>query len=94
MTERRSASTIEQLDVHFGYMMEELQSMRRELVEMRQMHATKEELNREIATLRAEVQNQAPKTIWKKGTDIAVGISAVAAAFWVVVSVLRSLHLL
>ena len=72
MTERRSATTIEQLDVHFGYMMEELQNMRRELVEMRQMLATKEELNREIAALRAEVQNQAPKTIWRKWTEIAL----------------------
>ena len=93
MTERRSATTIEQLDVHFGYMMEELQNMRRELVEMRQMLATKEELNREIAALRTEVQNQAPKTIWRKWTEIALGISAIAAAFWVVVSVLRALHI-
>lgn len=93
MTERRSATTIEQLDVHFGYMMEELQNMRRELIEMKTMLATKEELNREIATLRAEVQAQAPKTIWRKSTEIAVGISAIAAAFWVVVSVVRYLHL-
>jgi hypothetical protein len=94
MTERRSAKTIEELDVHFGYMMSELQSMRKDISEMSRLLATKEELNREIATLRAEVQNQAPKTIWKKGTDVAVGISAVAAAFWVVISVLRSLRVL
>jgi hypothetical protein len=93
MTERRSATTIEQLDVHFGYMMEELQNMRRELVEMKNVLATKEELNREVAALRVEMQSQAPKTIWKKWTEIALGISAIAAAFWVVVSVLRALHI-
>ena len=60
---------------------------------MMAMLATKEELAKEIAALRAEIQDQAPKTIWKNMTGIAIGVTSIAGAFAVVVAVFRYLHL-
>jgi hypothetical protein len=93
MTERRPAGTIGELDIHLGFVMQELKDMRDKVDKMMSMLATKEELAREIAILRSEIQDQAPKTLWKNLTGVAVGITAIAGAFAVIVAVFRYLHL-
>jgi hypothetical protein len=97
MTERRPATTIEQLDIHFGYMMAELKDMRERLdhtftllsakqEEMGKSHAA---LTNEVNELRAKVDSQAPRTIWKHMTEAAIGITALAAAGGVVAAIVR-----
>jgi len=93
VTERRPAGTIGELDIHLGFVMQELKDMRERVDRMMAMLATKEELAKEIAALRAEIQDQAPKTIWKNMTGIAIGVTSIAGAFAVVVAVFRYLHL-
>lgn len=101
MTERRPATTIEQLDIHFGYMMAELKDMRERLdhtftllsskqEEMGKSHAS---LINEVNELRARVESQAPRSIGRLITEIAIGITAVSGAFYVVVSIFRYLKL-
>jgi hypothetical protein len=101
MTERRPATTIEQLDIHFGYMMAELKDMRERLDHTFTLLASKQEemgkshasLINEVNELRARVDAQAPRTRWKGFTEIAIGVTAIAAAFGVVSAIFRYLHL-
>ena len=96
MTERRKAETIGELDTHLGYMMAELSTVTQELKEMREhfntmvsLLATKEELEK----LRAEMQSQSFTSLGKRIMLAAAGISAVAAAFGVIVALFRYLNL-
>jgi hypothetical protein len=100
MTERRKAETIGELDTHLGYMMLELSTVSQELKEMREhfnsmvaMLVTKEQLAKEISDIRAEMANQSPSNLGRKIVWFAAGLSAIAGAFGVVVSVFRYLKL-
>lgn len=89
MTERRPATTIEGLDIHLWHVMEKLIAVEERLGRM----VTVDHMNAEIQQLRKELKEQAPQTIWRRMTEIAVGLTAVAGAFAVVVAIFRFLKL-
>jgi RNA processing factor Prp31 len=89
MTERRPATTIEGLDIHLWHVMEKLIGLETEIKKM----VTIDHMNSEIAQLRKELKDQAPQTIWRKMTEIAVGLTAVAGAVAVLVAIFRFLKI-
>jgi hypothetical protein len=98
MNDRRKAETIGELDTHFGYMMERLDLMSVEVKEVRSHFeemandlATKKELEGQIAGLRADVEKQSLKNIWKTLIWIFAGISAIAGGLLVLASVFKRL---
>jgi hypothetical protein len=89
MTERRPATTIEGLDIHLWHVMEKLIAVEERIGKM----VTIDHMNAEIQQLRKELKEQAPQTIWRKMTEIAVGLTAVAGAFAVLVAIFRFLKI-
>ena len=89
MSERRPATTIGELDIHLGFLMDEIREMSKQLAGL----ATKDELDKEVASIRAELADRSVGGAWRKLTSIAVGVSALAASVGVVVAVFRYLKL-
>jgi RNA processing factor Prp31 len=89
MTERRPATTIEGLDIHLWHVMEKLIAVEERLNKM----VTIDHMNAEIQQLRKELREQAPQTIWRRMTEIAIGLTALAGAFAVVVAIFRWLKI-
>jgi hypothetical protein len=93
IAERRPATTIGELDIHLGFLMEELREMRSQQQEMIQNLATKAEVATQIATLRQEISDNSPRSFWRRLTEIAVGVVAVCTAVGFVIAVFRFLKL-
>jgi hypothetical protein len=93
MTERRPATTIGELDIHLGFLMEELRDIRQRQESMVSMLATKQEVADQIAALRTQIAENSPRSFWKRLTEIAVGIVAMSTAVGFFVAVFRFLKL-
>jgi hypothetical protein len=89
MNERRPATTIGELDIHLGFLMQELKAMRERVDGMFNLMATKEELAREIAALRAEVKENSPRSFMRTVTELATGVAAVSAAVGIIAALLH-----
>jgi hypothetical protein len=93
MPERRPATTISELDLHLGYLMEELREMRNQQQEMVHKLATKEEVATQINELKQQIAANSPRSFWKGLTEIAVGITALATAVGFIIAIFRFLKL-
>lgn len=93
MPERRPATTISELDLHLGYLMEELREMRSQQQEMMHKLATKEEVATQIHELRQQIEANSPRSFWKGLTEIAVGVTALATATGFVIAIFGFLKL-
>ena len=93
IAERRPATTIGELDIHLGFLMEELREMRKRQDSMVQMLATKQEVADQIAELREKIAENSPRSFWKRVTEIAVGVVAICTATGFLVAVFRFLKL-
>lgn len=93
IAERRPATTIGELDIHLGFLMEELREMRAQQQEMIQNLATKAEVAIQIADLRQQIVENSPRSFWKRITEMAVGVVAVCTAVGFLVAVFRFLKL-
>jgi 1,4-dihydroxy-2-naphthoyl-CoA synthase len=91
--DRRPAQTIGELDIHLGFLMEELREMRQQVNGMVALMATKEELAKEVLQIREEIKENSPGTFGRRMVAIAVGITSVAAATGVLVAIFRALKL-
>ena len=89
MSDRRPAQTIGELDIHLGFVMDELRDIRGTLGPL----VTRAEVDRRFAEMEAKVKDGSPRSFWKLITEIAVGVAACAAASGVVVTVIRFLKL-
>lgn len=93
IAERRPATTIGELDIHLGFLMEELRDIRQRQESMVNMLATKQEVAEQIATLKSQIDANSPRSFWKRITEIAVGVVAVCTAIGFLVAVFRFLKL-
>jgi hypothetical protein len=93
IAERRPATTIGELDIHLGFLMEELREMRSQQQEMIQSLATKAEVESKIAELRKQISENSPSSFWRRLTEIAVGVVAICTAIGFLVTVFRFLKL-
>lgn len=91
MIERRPATTIGELDIHLGFLMEELRGIKAQQDAMLQKLATKEEVSEQIAELRKKIEDNSPRSFWKRATEIAVGVVAMCTAAGFLVAVFRFL---
>lgn len=85
MSDRRPAQTIGELDIHLGFVMDELRDMRGTLDRL----ATKEWVSTKIADLEVKIEANTPRSLWKRVTEMAVGVTALAAMLGVVVAVVK-----
>jgi hypothetical protein len=86
MTERRPATTIGELDIHLGFIMEELRGLRTQQQEMLQMLATKRELDDKIAELNKRIDEESATVFFGKIKSVAIWITVIAAAAGVVLA--------
>ena len=93
MTERRPATTIGELDIHLGFLMEELRDIRQRQESMVSMLATKQEVADQIAALKTQIEANSPRSFWRRTTEMAVGIVAICTAVGFFVAVFRFLKL-
>jgi len=93
MIERRPATTIGELDIHLGFIMEELRDVRAQQGAMLAKLATKEEVAEQIGELRAKIEANAPRSFWKHVTEIAVGVVALCTAVGFIIAVFRFMKL-
>lgn len=91
MQERRPATTIAELDLHLGYIMEELRDMRMRYETMMRELATKAEVAEHVRLLEEKIVANSPRTLGHMITQLAIGISAVAAAVIVIINIVRYL---
>ena len=85
MSDRRPAQTIGELDIHLGFVMDELRDMRGTQDRL----ATKEWVSTKIADLEVKIEANTPRSLWKRVTEMAVGVTALAAMLGVVVAVVK-----
>lgn len=85
MSDRRPAQTIGELDIHLGFVMDELRDMRGTLDRL----ATKEWVSTKIADLELKIEANTPRSVWKRITEMAVGVTALAAMLGVVVAIVK-----
>jgi len=85
MSDRRPATTIGELDIHLGFVMDELRDMRGTLDRL----ATKEWVSAKISDLEVKIEANTPRSVWKRITEMAVGVTALAAMLGVVVAVVK-----
>ena len=85
MSDRRPAQTIGELDIHLGFVMDELRDMRGTLDRL----ATKEWVSTKIADLEVKIEANTPRSLWKRVTEMAVGVTALAAMLGVVVAAVK-----
>ena len=95
---RRPATTIGELDIHLGFIMEEMRGMRAQQEALRvqqeammQQLATKQEVAALKEDLDAKISANSAGAWWKRLTEISVGITAFAAAVGVIIAILRYL---
>jgi hypothetical protein len=88
--ERRPATTIGELDIHLGFLMEELRAIKDRQEDMMQLFATTKAVDEKISALEKRIDEISPHTLWRSLIFVATGITAVAAAFWVIVSAARA----
>jgi hypothetical protein len=91
ISDRRPATTIGELDIHLGFLLEELTQMREQQERMVQMLATKTELAELRRDLEGQIKNGSFSAFWRRLTEIAVGITAVCTAVGFVFAVLNFL---
>jgi hypothetical protein len=89
MQERRPATTIGELDIHLGFIMEELRGLRRQQQEMLQMLATKREVDDKIAALNRRIDEESATQFFGKIKTVAIWITVIAAAGGVIVAFAR-----
>lgn len=83
MTERRPAQTIGELDIHLGFVMDELRTLRNQLGQL----ATKAEVDQRIGALEKKIEANAPRSILKIATEVAIAVTAIAAAGGVILAI-------
>lgn len=93
IAERRPATTIGELDIHLGFLMEELRDIRQRQESMVNMLATKTEVAQQIAALKAQIDSNSPRTFWRRLTEIAVGIVALCTSAGFIIAIFRFLKL-
>ena len=93
IAERRPATTIGELDIHLGFVMEELREMKAQHEHMLQKLATKAEVAEQIAELKRQIEENSPRTFWRKTTEIAVGVVALCTATGFAIAVFRFMKL-
>ena len=89
MSERRPATTIGELDIHLGFIMDELKDVRARVDGMVGLLATKAELHSEVQSIRKELNEKSLLSTWRRVTELAISVSAVAAAVGLLIAVVR-----
>lgn len=90
---RRPATTIGELDIHLGFIMEEMRGLRVQQETMLQQLATKQEVADLKKDLDAKISANSVSAWWKRLTEICVGLTALAAAIGVIIAVFRFFNL-
>lgn len=93
IAERRPATTIGELDIHLGFLMDELKTMREQQDSMLRMLATKQEVSELRAELEAKIKNGSFSSFFRRLTEIAIGVTAVCTAVGFVIAVMRFIKL-
>ena len=86
IAERRPATTIGELDIHLGFIMEELRDMRKQQDEMIRMLATKEEVNEKFNALNHRFDTESATAFFEKIKAVAIWITVIAAATGVIIA--------
>lgn len=89
IADRRPATTIGELDIHLGFLMDELKDMREQQENMMRLLATKQELEALRMELESKIKNGSFSSFLRRLTEIAVAITAVCTAAGFVYAVLR-----
>ena len=89
MSECRPATTIGELDIHLGFIMDELKDVRARVDGMVGLLATKAELHSEVQSIRKELNEKSLLSTWRRVTELAISVSAVAAAVGLLIAVVR-----
>jgi len=96
MTERRPATTIGELDIHLGFVMDEIRDFKALLGQMSTRAETERNIAEavrvvaeDLATLKRKVDDQSPRSMFDNLTRISLGIAAIAAALAVFVGVVH-----
>lgn len=91
MTERRPATTIGELDIHLGFIMEKLNSIESRQAEMMTILATKSEVEEQIKALNKRIDEESYGAFMDKIQRVAKWVAVVAAGVGVVVAIAKSL---
>ena len=98
MSERRPATTIAELDIyldiHLGIIMDAIKNMQAKVDSMSNLLATKVELDNGLQALRKEMHEKSLRSTWRRVTEFAIGVTALAAALSLVIAVARSANLI
>ena len=89
IAERRPATTIGELDIHLGFVMDELKEMREQHETMLRMLATKQEVADLRTELEAKIRNGSFSAFLRRLTEIAVAVTALCTAAGFVYAVLK-----
>lgn len=81
--------SMEAVDLHLRMIVRELRDIKANQAEMLKDLATKAELDKQVAGLQRQIDAITPRSIWKRMTEIAVGVTAFATAVGVVVAVVK-----
>lgn len=84
-----TVKSMEAVDIHLRMIVRELREIKGTQDAMLDKLATKVEVTEKIAFLQKQIDANAPRSIWRRMTEIAVGITALAGAVGVAVAVLR-----
>ena len=90
MSERRPATTIGELDIHLGFIMEELKAVRDQQREMLTILATKNEVDEKIRALSERIDKESYGAFMDKVQRVFKWIAVVAAGSAVIVAISRS----
>lgn len=89
IAERRPATTIGELDIHLGFLMDELKEMREQQESMMRLLATKQEVEALRTELEAKIKNGSFSAFLRRLTEIAVAVTALCTAAGFVFAVLK-----
>lgn len=77
--------SMEAVDIHLRMIVRELQDIKGNLDKL----ATKTEVERHVNYLQKQIDAITPRSIWKRMTEIAVGVTALSACAGVIVAIVK-----
>lgn len=84
-----TVKSMEAVDIHLRMIVRELREIKGTQDAMLDKLATKVEVTEKIAFLQKQIDAITPRSIWKRMTEIAVGVTALSACAGVIVAIVK-----
>lgn len=84
-----TVKSLEAVDIHLRMIVRELRDIKSTQDAMLDKLATKAELAEKIAHLQNQINANTPRSLWRRLTEIAVGVTALAASVGFLVEIIK-----